>query len=553
MLVLPSTPLPESTGSERKVLSLLRCVEWGGRSARALSSLNLSEHVYQRWGEIDFLLVGKRGLIAIEVKGGNVTCARGKWKYEDRLGRVVTRGKSPLVQAKDAYFSLVKNYVDPRLGSGFAQEVPAGFCVILAGMARKDLGAILGGPEFPMGLIGTRDDLANPASLQRFLEGVADYWQLKNKSRRGLSADEVSSLIGLFRPEFELVRPLRLARQEIEEQLLSLTEEQYSLLDLWDGAERVFCSSPAGCGKTLLAVEMLRRAVAAGKSSLLLVGSQVLAFALRSKTGLDSYICSIEELERNGTSMKQQIEVLLIDEGQLMLSPERVALTDRLVVGGIAHGQWAWFGDPSFQQATRGTQFSSALQLFQDAASVRPRLTKNCRNTPEIILATELAAGIPLGHAVVKGRGLSPRMLGVSGREEVIAAAAKQVRTWLEEDIPLHSMVLLANDPNQNWLNKSLSGSAGITAIEWLSGDHIDGALAVSTIESFRGLESGFIIICIFESALSDDELDRILYLSMTRGNYGLSIIADSMILDRVHLRMAANAKRHFKETDHGY
>ncbi|HHK5374377.1 TPA: hypothetical protein ACQT21_005937, partial [Pseudomonas aeruginosa] len=479
--------------------------------------------------------------------------ARGKWKYEDRLGRVVTRGKSPLVQAKDAYFSLVKNYVDPRLGSGFAQEVPAGFCVILAGMARKDLGAILGGPEFPMGLIGTRDDLANPASLQRFLEGVADYWQLKNKSRRGLSADEVSSLIGLFRPEFELVRPLRLARQEIEEQLLSLTEEQYSLLDLWDGAERVFCSSPAGCGKTLLAVEMLRRAVAAGKSSLLLVGSQVLAFALRSKTGLDSYICSIEELERNGTSMKQQIEVLLIDEGQLMLSPERVALTDRLVVGGIAHGQWAWFGDPSFQQATRGTQFSSALQLFQDAASVRPRLTKNCRNTPEIILATELAAGIPLGHAVVKGRGLSPRMLGVSGREEVIAAAAKQVRTWLEEDIPLHSMVLLANDPNQNWLNKSLSGSAGITAIEWLSGDHIDGALAVSTIESFRGLESGFIIICIFESALSDDELDRILYLSMTRGNYGLSIIADSMILDRVHLRMAANAKRHFKETDHGY
>ncbi|HHK5372542.1 TPA: nuclease-related domain-containing protein, partial [Pseudomonas aeruginosa] len=72
MLVLPSTPLPESTGSERKVLSLLRCVEWGGRSARALSSLNLSEHVYQRWGEIDFLLVGKRGLIAIEVKGGNV-------------------------------------------------------------------------------------------------------------------------------------------------------------------------------------------------------------------------------------------------------------------------------------------------------------------------------------------------------------------------------------------------------------------------------------------------------------------------------------------------
>lgn len=552
MLILPSTPLPESTGSERKVLSLLGRVEWGDSSARALSSLNLSEHVYQRWGEIDFLLVGKRGLIAIEVKGGNVTCARGKWMYEDRLGRVVTRGKSPLVQAKDAYFSLVKNYVDRRLGSGFALEVPAGFCVILAGMARKDLGAILGGPEFPLALIGTRDDLANPASLQRFLEGVADYWRLKNKSRRGLSADEVSNLIGLFRPEFELVRPLQLARQEIEEQLLSLTEEQYNLIDLWDGAERVFCSSPAGCGKTLLAVEMLRRAVANRKKPLLLVGSQTLASALRLKTGLDSYICSIEELEKYEASMRPQVEVLLIDEGQLMLSSERVALTDKLVIGGIAHGQWGWFGDPSFQQATGENQFSSSLQLFQDAASVRPRLTKNCRNTPEIILATELAAGIPLGHAVVKGRGLSPTMQGVSSREEIIAAAARQVRTWLREDIPLQSMTLLTNDSNQSELIKFLSVSAGAPAADWSSGGHVSGVLAVSSIESFRGLESGFVIICIFGLDLSDDDLDRVLYLSMTRGNYGLSIFAESMTLDRVRLRMADNASRHFKEVVDG-
>ncbi|MCO6690361.1 NERD domain-containing protein [Pseudomonas asiatica] len=553
MLVLPSTPLPESTGSERKVLSLLGRVEWGDSSARALSSLNLSEHVYQRWGEIDFLLVGTRGLIAIEVKGGNVTCVRGKWKYEDRLGRVVTRGKSPLVQAKDAYFSLVKNYVDTRLGRGFALEVPAGFCVILAGMARKDLGAILGGPEFPMALVGTRDDLANPASLQRFLEGVADYWRLKNKSRRGLSADEISSLVGLFRPEFELVRPLRLARQEIEEQLLSLTEEQYSLLDLWDGAERVFCSSPAGCGKTLLAVEILRRAVSAEKKALLLVGSHALASALRLKTGLDCYIFSIGELERTEVSTRPLVEVLLIDEGQLMLSSEQLALMDSLVIGGIAHGKWAWFGDPSFQQATGSNHFSSALQVFQETASVRPRLTKNCRNTPEIILATELAAGVPLGHAVVKGRGLSPTMLGMSSREGIIAAAARQVRAWLEEDIPIHTITLLADESNPSELIKSLSANAGVFAAEWSSGNYVDGVLAVSSIESFRGLESGFVIICIFGAELSDDDLDRMLYLSMTRGNYALSIVADSMTLARVHVRMADNAGRNFKEAVCGH
>ena len=115
MQVVPNQPHPESTGSERRVLKLLRGVDWG-RSARALNSLNLADHVYQRWGEIDFLVVGSRGLIVIEVKGGSVSCSNGIWSYQDRLGRIVRRSKSPVVQAKDAYFSLLQNYVAPRMG-----------------------------------------------------------------------------------------------------------------------------------------------------------------------------------------------------------------------------------------------------------------------------------------------------------------------------------------------------------------------------------------------------------------------------------------------------
>jgi len=190
MQVIPNMPGVEATGSERKVLSLLRSIDWGGGSARALNSLNLAEHSYQRWGEIDFLLVGAKGLIAIEVKGGDVSCKNGRWSYQDRLGRIVTRNKSPLVQAKDAFFSLDKYYLAPMLGIEFATRYPAGFCVILAGMGRSDLERILGGPEFPMELIGTREDLASPAKLQRFLDSVAQFWAHKNNSSRKIPERE---------------------------------------------------------------------------------------------------------------------------------------------------------------------------------------------------------------------------------------------------------------------------------------------------------------------------------------------------------------------------
>ena len=69
MKLIPNSPCVETTGTERRVFSLLRNVDWGGVTGFALHSLNLAEHEYQRWGEIDFLVVGTKGLIAIEVKG----------------------------------------------------------------------------------------------------------------------------------------------------------------------------------------------------------------------------------------------------------------------------------------------------------------------------------------------------------------------------------------------------------------------------------------------------------------------------------------------------
>src|SRR5258708_37533151 len=78
--------------AEKALFRRLRLVDDSDWSL-ALHSLNLAEHVWKRVGEIDFLLVGSRGIYVLEVKGGHVSRSQGVWRFTHRVGPVPrTRG-----------------------------------------------------------------------------------------------------------------------------------------------------------------------------------------------------------------------------------------------------------------------------------------------------------------------------------------------------------------------------------------------------------------------------------------------------------------------------
>ena len=129
MRLIPHSPAERATGSERKVFALLSQVSLG-QNAFALSALNLAEHDYKRWGEIDFFIVAPELVLALEVKGGTVDCVDGTWSFEDRLGRRIKKREAPLAQAQSAFSSLVKNYVVPIFGDSFLSRVPTGFATV---------------------------------------------------------------------------------------------------------------------------------------------------------------------------------------------------------------------------------------------------------------------------------------------------------------------------------------------------------------------------------------------------------------------------------------
>lgn len=73
-----------------------------------LHSLGLARHLYKTYSEIDFVVISKRGVLVLEVKGGRVSRKGGVWTYKDRYGAEGQSAEGPFKQAISAMHSLRK-------------------------------------------------------------------------------------------------------------------------------------------------------------------------------------------------------------------------------------------------------------------------------------------------------------------------------------------------------------------------------------------------------------------------------------------------------------
>ena len=95
----------------------------------AVHSLLLADHPYKRWGEIDFLLVGPAGLLALEVKGGRVACVDGIWEFTDRNGVIHRKSESPMRQASSGLMAL-RDWLRDQLPHPLVDRVSFGWGVV---------------------------------------------------------------------------------------------------------------------------------------------------------------------------------------------------------------------------------------------------------------------------------------------------------------------------------------------------------------------------------------------------------------------------------------
>lgn len=278
--MLPFRPHSDTTKSEQWVFSQL-AEDPALDGYVILHSLGLARHKRKTYAECDFVIIGPLGVYCLEVKGGHVSRQNGAWTI-GWPGKSYTSMEGPFKQAQSARGTLLHE-VRTRLGKDLIRRMPFGWGVMF-----PDVQFVEQDPEWDQECIFDERDKELPVS--DYLIKLAEY-TLAHEASRGrkfqtpLSPRDIEAIVHSFRADFDLVPGITSLIRESHNELLSLSEEQYSSLEtlLHPGNPRVICEGAAGTGKTVLAAEAARRLAQSGLRVLFLCFNRNLALQLQQQ------------------------------------------------------------------------------------------------------------------------------------------------------------------------------------------------------------------------------------------------------------------------------
>jgi hypothetical protein len=141
----------------------------------AFHSLNLTHHAHKRFGEIDFLIVGRPGIFVLEVKGGGVACRNGVWIHTDRFGVEHRSQEGPFRQAQSALHALMEK-IEGGLPESVWSRFTIGHAVVFPG-CDWDVAA----SEWDREMLA---DARTSRNLERWLTRLFSYWRRKDPRQR---------------------------------------------------------------------------------------------------------------------------------------------------------------------------------------------------------------------------------------------------------------------------------------------------------------------------------------------------------------------------------
>lgn len=217
-------------------------------------------------GEIDFAVLHPRfGLLLLEAKGGKIRRdgEAGVWYSEDGAG-VEHEIDDPFEQADDSLYALTDAL---RENVGTRRY----FCPVHSGVALVQ--TVVQGPialHAPRSSVIDSTDLADLERAVQRLYGAP--------LKQPLTREAVEAVTDLLSPTVELTRVGLNARfEEIERSRIEPTESQRWLLDHFSRTPRAMVEGCAGSGKTLIALELVRRLARSGHEVLFLCFNRRLA------------------------------------------------------------------------------------------------------------------------------------------------------------------------------------------------------------------------------------------------------------------------------------
>lgn len=557
--MIPSVISPEiKSNAERRIFEWFRddpqTSDW-----IVLHSLGISNHNKVIYGETDFFVLAPGlGLFALEVKGGGVRRENGVWYFTNKYGKVSKKERGPFEQAYDGVFSIVKS-LKTRLdwNHKHISNIIFGIGVMFPDIEYTSSGI----NEEQWQVFDYNDGHKVSNYIRRLFDGTKRKWEehygslTKDKLP---SISDVEYIASILRGDFDKAVSISVQLKTAEESLLSLTEEQYRCLDQLDDNPRCLIQGSAGTGKTLLALEEVKKSVARGQITALFcfntnlgdwmnhyfsempvelrptyVGTfhRFLTQTVKAKQGnfyppdneseLPHYYSC--ELPQAALSIIQdsmgQFDKIIIDEAQDLIQPQYLDVFDACLSKGFLRGRWTMFGDFSMQAIYADNQSGNDLRELLESLSsfIKFKLTVNCRNTKPISEEIQTVTGFKSPSLLwSKVDGPPVNYLTFSNLEEQKDRLSTLLKSLLENNISPKNITILSPVRREKSVVSQL-GNLNIQDFSIKKNDNI----SFCTIQAYKGLENMIVILTDINSFQSD----KLMYVALSRARSGLYII----------------------------
>lgn len=473
------------------------------------------------------------GIAVLEVKGGGVWTEGGEWFSQDSNDEVHAI-KDPILQASRAGHAL-RTFVEGQ------QAHWPGHWITMAVLPDTALPRWFRSPDAPPERWLDRHGLADIAAriqAAAYDELASDTWG-------------VADLEGLVQVlEHKLPRPAaREAAAAVQARADLVTRDQYAILRALRSNNRITVSGGPGTGKTWLALEHARTETLHGARVALLCFNRALAVALQRSAATwpedeqPAVISTLHRLAMDWTGETvpdpipdgffdglptrlravaserppdERFDIVLVDEAQDFAAPWWDAV--HALLADPQDSQLVVFRDD--EQSLYGR---APIEL---AHAVAVELRENVRNTRQI---AGLLAAIP-GGELDTCRGLDGPSVqfhetaaeDVADRAASIADALIAAGAWQPGDVAL--LTTWRRHPRQRALADVL-GPEGFSALLAEGRE-----LAVSTVQSFKGLERPVVVLAVdgFHRAAESDDVLRV---GASRATHLLIVVADRAVL----------------------
>lgn len=565
--MIPNTISKDCKSSaEYKFFNLMRDAK-GTENWIVLHSINIANHTTQIQGEVDFVVLAPElGVFFVEVKGGAISFENGKWHTTNREGKNFEI-KNPINEATEAMKSL-KNFVFDKIDNGkFDVNYKHNFkkqwwhwCVCFPDSTFNDILPDLNKLQV------IDNSIFRDKNITSFFVELS---KLRDKNFTPPTIKDCKDVVNILRPNIKFNITLTEKIENMESQLVKLTDRQQEVFEGLLENERCIVSGEAGTGKTILAINYYKSLAQSGAKVKLFCYNKQLAKYIDKNinytgavitcfTGyMESFINNFDPDWLNKEKKKidecvnkkikhdyidkfyrellpekfcdvfiengEVVDYLIIDESQDILTKEYIDVFDLILAGGLQEGKWLFFQD-SEKQNIYNKQFDDEVQ--ETIKKIRPakyKLKDNCRNSKAIfdkvsewfdVDSRTLVTDV--GEAVK----IIPYRDNIDEQKENVEGILTQL--VVKDKIAPKDIVILSPKTFGNSIVSKLAQDNFSISLE-----KENDKIYFSTIHAFKGLENKVVVLCDIEELFTGNnskENKNLFYVGMTRAKSALYI-----------------------------